>query len=436
MAVRNPLAQMSGRVLGVVFLILCLLFVWFTYAIFTKKFVDYDEVTLQSSKIGLSLPTRADVKIRGVLVGEVLETETSGDGAELTLGLYPETRDTIPANVTGSILPKTLFGEKYVALDVPASPEDTPIKPGETIERTDVAIEVEEVLNDLYPLLRTVRPADLNFTLTAVANALEGRGEKLGASLETLDGYLKRMNPELPALLESLDNLGEVARTYDSVVPELTRLLRNTVKTTNTFESKEDQIQALFDDVAGFSGTAEAFLRQNGDNLITLSRQGTEILPVFARYSSQFPCFLDGIVTAIPRNASAFRDRTLHIILETLPRQPRGYDPRDLPVNADDRGPFPYCDIMYDAIRGRYGQHNLPPDSIVPNIQDGVDYPVGKRAAVGEAVSADPVVGTERQKRVIDVAASQVLGVPVTEVPDLATLLLGPLARGKAVGVQ
>jgi phospholipid/cholesterol/gamma-HCH transport system substrate-binding protein len=244
------------------------------------------------------------------------------------------------------------------------------------------------------------------------------------------------MNPELPALLESLDNLGSVARTYDSVVPELTRLLRNTVKTTNTFESKEDQIQALFDDVAGFSGTAEAFLRQNGDNLITLSRQGTEILPVFARYSSQFPCFLDGIVTAIPRNASAFRDRTLHIILETLPRQPRGYDPRDLPVNADDRGPFPYCDIMYDAIRGKYGQENLPPDAIVPNIQDGVDYPVGKRAAVGEAISADPMVGTEQQKRVIDVAASQVLGVPVTEVPDLATLLLGPLARGKAVGVQ
>ena len=51
---------------------------WFTYAIFTKKFADYDEVTLQSSNIGLSLPTRADVKIRGVIVGEVLEVDTDG----------------------------------------------------------------------------------------------------------------------------------------------------------------------------------------------------------------------------------------------------------------------------------------------------------------------------------------------------------------------
>ena len=41
--------------------------------IFTKKFVDYDEVTLQTSNIGLQLPSRADVKIRGVIVGEVLD---------------------------------------------------------------------------------------------------------------------------------------------------------------------------------------------------------------------------------------------------------------------------------------------------------------------------------------------------------------------------
>ena len=53
-----------------------------------------------SSNIGLSLPTRADVKIRGVIVGEVLKTTTTGDGAELTLGLYPASIDTIPANVT------------------------------------------------------------------------------------------------------------------------------------------------------------------------------------------------------------------------------------------------------------------------------------------------------------------------------------------------
>ena len=63
------------KVLGVAFILLLLVAVWFTYAIFTKKFADYDEVTLQTSEIGLQLPARADVKIRGVIVGEVLDVD-------------------------------------------------------------------------------------------------------------------------------------------------------------------------------------------------------------------------------------------------------------------------------------------------------------------------------------------------------------------------
>ena len=44
------------KVMGVVFLCLLVAGVYLTYAIFTKKFADYDEVTLQTSTIGLQLP--------------------------------------------------------------------------------------------------------------------------------------------------------------------------------------------------------------------------------------------------------------------------------------------------------------------------------------------------------------------------------------------
>ena len=39
------------------------------------------------------------------------------------------------------------------------------------------------------------------------------------------------------------------------------------------------------------------------------------------------------------REAQAFRGFTLHIVLETLPNQPRGYTAADQPVYADNRGP-------------------------------------------------------------------------------------------------
>lgn len=418
------------RVYGAAFLALVVFFVWFTYAVFSKKFTDYDEVTLQSSKIGLSLPTRADVKIRGVIVGEVLEVSTAGDGASLTLGLYPETRETVPANVTASILPKTLFGEKYVALEVPESP-DGPIRPGAVISQSKVAIELEEVLNDLFPLLRTIQPTQLNFTLTAVANALEGRGEELGQTLETLDSYLGEFNPTVPALLESITKLGQVSATYEAVVPDLARLLRNTVTTAGTLESKERELQELFTNVSGFSATTEEFLAQNEDNLITLADQGRQILPLLAKYAPEYPCFFRAATNIIPREDSAFRNKTLHIVLETLPQQPRTYTVDDRPVNGDKRGAFPYCDLLDKAVDGFYNQENLLPRQLIPDLNDGIEGNVAKRATVGDAVG-----GTAEEKAIIGMAAAPVLGVPLDEVPDLTTLLLGPLARGMEVNVR
>ena len=127
-------AVAKHRVFGVAFLVLLILFVYLTYAIFTKKFVDYVPVKLKSSSIGLQLPARADVKIRGVRVGEVLAAEPRGGQVDLKLGLYPSQRHIIPENVTARILPKTLFGEKYVALQVPSSPAP------KSIERTSPTI--------------------------------------------------------------------------------------------------------------------------------------------------------------------------------------------------------------------------------------------------------------------------------------------------------
>ena len=96
------------KLLGVAFILILLAGVWFTYAVFSKKFTSYDEVKLETSNIGLQLPSRADVKIRGVIVGEVLDFSANAEGAELTLGIYPSQIDTIPENVTASIVPRCI----------------------------------------------------------------------------------------------------------------------------------------------------------------------------------------------------------------------------------------------------------------------------------------------------------------------------------------
>jgi phospholipid/cholesterol/gamma-HCH transport system substrate-binding protein len=429
------------RALGIVFLAMLVASVWLTYAVFAKKFVDVVPVTLRTSKIGLQLPTLADVKIRGVIVGEVRDMHADGSGAVLDLALDPSKAAAIPANVTAAILPKTLFGQKFVALQMPEGQPAPPIEAGAVIERTDTAIEVERVLADLYPLLRAVRPADLASTLNAVATALEGRGERLGDNLVRLDGYLQRLNPLVPGIVEDLRLLTTVSDTYADVMPELGRLLRNQVKTGGTLVQKEEELRALFNDVAGFSDTARDFLEVNEDNIIRLGEVSVPTLSLLEQYAPEYPCLLDGIVGWIPAAEESYRDYTLHINLETIPYQPTGYTPRDEPKYGADFGPT--CATLPTP---PYSQANPAP---MPDFADSVEEDDGIAGSHGKyrtapgfggPASAGAVTsgwaGTAAEQRVVDSLAAPLLDVPAARVPDVTTLLLGPLARGKEVSVR
>jgi phospholipid/cholesterol/gamma-HCH transport system substrate-binding protein len=429
------LGALKLRVLGAAFLCLLLAGVWLTYGVFTQRFTHFDEVTLDASTIGLQMPERADVKIRGVIVGEVLGFTATDQGAKVELGIFPSQLHTIPANVTGAIVPKTLFGEKYVSLVVPPDPAPTSLKPGATITRTQVPVEVQKVLADLYPLLRTVQPADINLTLNAISTALEGRGNELGRDVVTVDRYLKRINPQIPAIVDDLRLTTSVSNTYADVMPSIAQILRNTIKTTGTLKSRRAQLQTLFTDVTAFSDTAHDFLRQNGDNIIRLGQVSAPQAQMLARYAPEYPCLLGGLVRSGKREAQAFRGFTLHIVLESLPNQPRGYTPADQPVYGDSRGPN--CLHLPSA---PWSQSN--PVRHQPDFNDGVNSPTGKgtdRVAPTygrQFTRGTGYAGSPAESRVLKELLGPSLGVPAQDVPDLGVLLLGPLARGATVSLR
>jgi phospholipid/cholesterol/gamma-HCH transport system substrate-binding protein len=191
-------------------------------------------------------------------------------------------------------------------------------------------------------------------------------------------------------------------------------------------------------------------LAANGDNIIRLGELGRQQLRVLARYAPEYPCLLNGIVDVVPREAEAFRGHTLHINLEVLPAQPRGYGPQDDPEYGAENGPVP-TPVCERALSDYYSQDNLPPYSLVPDLDDGVEQPTGKggnnrpaplapTSRVSTSRVSAPLVsgtaGTAAERRVVNLVAAPVLGVPSDRVPDVASLLLGPLARGAEVSLR
>jgi phospholipid/cholesterol/gamma-HCH transport system substrate-binding protein len=298
-----------------------------------------------------------------------------------------------------------------------------------------VPVEVQKVLADLYPLLRTVQPADINLTLNAISTALEGRGEALGRDLVTVDHYLKRINPQIPQIVDDLRLTTRVSNTYADVMPEVGQILRNTIRTTGTLEERHQQLQTLFTDVSAFSDTAHDFLRQNGDNIIRLGEVSQPQAQMLARYAPEYPCLLGGLVNAGKREAQAFRGFTLHIVLESLPHQPRGYTTADTPVYGDASGPN--CLHLPDP---PWSQQN--PVRHQPNFNDGINSPTGK----GTDRVAPPYgrgftrgtgyAGGPAEADLLKGLLAPSLGESPQDVPDLGVLLVGPMARGAKVSLR
>ena len=100
---------------------LLVLGVWLTNAVFTQKFISFDRCP-RDRHHGLQLPERRRQGSRGHRRPGARRRRPNGEGAELDARHQARPADSIPANVTAPILPKTLFGEKYVALNIPTDP--------------------------------------------------------------------------------------------------------------------------------------------------------------------------------------------------------------------------------------------------------------------------------------------------------------------------
>ncbi|MDR7361107.1 MCE family protein [Nocardioides marmoribigeumensis] len=331
-------------VAGIAYLVAVALLGALSIAIYTKAFTHVTTVTLVADRAGLQLAKYGDVRYDGVLVGQIRGIDQTGDKARITLALDPDAARSLPRDVDASIMPTTLFGRKFISLDPPARSGPEGIKDGTVIppERVTTSVELGRVLERLFPLLRTVRPADLSATLGALATALNGRGAQLGDTLEKLDGYLTTMNPHLPELQEDLRLLATVTSAYDVAAPDLVRALGNLTVTSRTVKAKRAELAGLFKAVTDVSDTTSTVLEDNEAAAIQATQSSKPILGLLEKYAPEYNCLLRGVAAYKPILIKTFEGGRVKQFAEFPTTQRRGYDRRDRPAYDDTRGPRCY----------------------------------------------------------------------------------------------
>ncbi|EID53887.1 MCE family protein [Saccharomonospora xinjiangensis] len=438
----TTVATIRRRLLGLLLVGILVGGIALSVAIYNRAFTEQVTVRVQAGAIGNQLAPNSDVKVRGLIIGRVGDIEATPTGTELVLHLDPEQAKLVPANTSARFLPKTLFGERYVDLDIPERPAPASLSDGTVItqDRTEDAVRLEQALDNLLPVLQAVQPEKLSSTLSAISTALEGRGEQLGETLSELGAYLRELNPHVPALQENLRELAEFSGNLSDVAPDLLTTLDNLSATSRTVVEQRYNLDTMYRTVTAASSDLDTFLDANKSNLIGLGRTARPTAELLAAYAPSYPCFLGQMAELVPRIDESFGKGTgkpgLHATLEiTVDRGPYKAG-QDEPEYNDKRGPRCYDMDEYPDPFPQY-----PPDGPP---KDGTEHPSAAETSAtglnnfagGAAAPAGNPANTAGEYALVAQLAGPRVGLAPSEVPAWGSLLVAPLYRGAEVTVE
>jgi phospholipid/cholesterol/gamma-HCH transport system substrate-binding protein len=438
------------QAMGIAFLVVAGLFLAGTIGMYNKAFTRFVAVTVRADTAGNQMMPGADVKVRGVVVGEVRAIDAGNGHADLRLALQPEKAGMIPANASARLLPKTLFGERYVALDIPKAAASATLSAGDVIpqDRSASAMEIEKVLGDLMPVLQAVQPQQVSTTLNAVSQALEGRGEQLGDTLVQLDRYLEDFDPSLPKMESVISRVDDVAENYADAAPDLMQAVNDLTTTSRTVVEQRGQLQQMTGALTSASGEMDRFLSANGNNFIRLAGTSRSTLELLAKYSPQYPCMLQQFQAGTKNADLTFGKGTdtpnmARMTLEITGSRGKYLPGRDDPKNLEHRGPRCYPFVEAPETFPQYppgGPLNdgsfkpeppLDRDAVFPWKKSG-----GAPASTSPQSASSSVANSQPERDLLAALMAPRLQVQPKAVPDWTSLLVGPLFRNAEVTVR
>ena len=339
-------------------------------------------VTLASNRAGLVMETGAKVKLRGVQVGQVSAISSSDGGrARLQLEIDRSQLQYIPANVDASIKATTAFGAKYVDLSFPEDPSPERLSAGQTLLSRNVTTEVNTVFENLMGVLDQVDPAKLNSVLTAIADAIRGKGPAIGQQITDIDNVVTTLNGRTDSIRDGLQATAAASDAYARAAPEIVRILDAAATTSSTITGHAKALDALLLNTIGFAQSGEDLIGPNQDNLINsinVLRPTTELL---MKYNPEYTCLLLGAKWVLDNGTIGGGGNGYSAVIDgsfTPGSDPYAY-PDNLPIVAAKGGPGgkPGCGSLPDPTK------NYPVRALVTDTGWGTGIDIRPNPGIG-----------------------------------------------------
>jgi phospholipid/cholesterol/gamma-HCH transport system substrate-binding protein len=257
-------------------------------------------LTVISDRAGLVMEDGAKVKLRGVQIGEVASVDPYADPAgtnlsKLTLKISPNEFQYLPSNVEAEIKSSTAFGAKYVDLVVPsdgASPRR--LAPRATLRSRNVTVEVNTVFENLQAIVRAIDPAKLNGVLSAVAEAVRGKGDRIGEAITNGNRALLTVNPRMPTIRKDWQLFGKTSQAYSDAAQDILSTLDSFSTTSVTITKNSKALDELLLSAIGFAQSGIDTIGRNQQNLVSAINLVAPTFELLNKYSPSYTCLFQG----------------------------------------------------------------------------------------------------------------------------------------------
>ncbi|MGV0768728.1 MCE family protein [Mycobacterium syngnathidarum] len=265
-----------------------------TWAVFTRALTPHLSIAVTSDRSGLVLESGAKVKMRGVQIGRVSAVEGGSGPVRMELEIDPEQAAFIPSNVTARIKATTAFGAKYVDLVVPEAPGPKRIQSGAVIPAENVSTEVNTVFENLTTVLAQIDPVKLNGTLSAIAEALRGQGNKIGQATTDANTVLTALNSRSETIRADWHAVEGFSTTYSNAAQDILSILAAASTTAATVTEHASNLDGLLVSVIGMSRSGSDLIGPNKDNLVNAINVLEPTTRLVMKYNPELTCMLVG----------------------------------------------------------------------------------------------------------------------------------------------
>lgn len=265
-----------------------------TAASFSGKFQAFVPLTLVSDRAGLVMEDGAKVKLRGVQVGQVASIGTDVKTARLQLKIQPDAFKYLPSNLEAEIKSTTAFGSKFVDLIVPDHPSATSLKPGALLHSRNVTVEVNTVFENLQSVVQALDPAKLNSILSAFAQSVRGKGERIGQAITDANDVLLTVNPRMDTIGKDWRLFGKTTAIYSDAAQNILSILDSATTTSATITDDQRSLDSLLLSTIGFSQTGINVIGRNESNIVRSMNLLDPTMALLEKYSPTYTCLFQG----------------------------------------------------------------------------------------------------------------------------------------------